>query len=56
MRVRKGRFSTSFVPASAASYRYAVIAVNDLDTDRGSTGWLAAAGPLTHQPCRASSL
>ncbi len=39
VRVRKGRFSTSFVPASSASYRYAVIAVNDLDTDRGSTGW-----------------
>jgi hypothetical protein len=39
VRVRKGRVSTSFVPASAGSYRYAVIAVNDLDTDRGSTGW-----------------
>ncbi len=39
----KGRFSASFVPAYAASYRYAVIAVNDVDTDRGSTGWLLAA-------------
>ena len=37
--MEKRPFRTSFVPASAGSYRYAVIAVNDLDTDRGSTGW-----------------
>jgi hypothetical protein len=39
VRVRRGRFSTSFVPAFSADYRYAVVAVNDADTDRGSTGW-----------------
>ena len=39
VRVRRGRFSTSFVPAFSASYRYAVISVNDADTDRASTGW-----------------
>jgi N-acetylmuramoyl-L-alanine amidase len=39
VRVRRGRFSTSFVPAYSADYRYAVIAVNDADTDRASTGW-----------------
>jgi N-acetylmuramoyl-L-alanine amidase len=39
VRARRGRFSTSFKPAVAASYRYAVIALNDADTDRGSTGW-----------------
>ena len=38
-RVRRGRFSTSFVPAFSAKYRYAVISVNDADTDRASTGW-----------------
>ena len=39
VRVRRGRFSTSFVPAFSANYRYAVISVNDADTDRASTGW-----------------
>jgi hypothetical protein len=39
VRVRRGRFSTSFVPAFSADYRYAVVSVNDADTDRGSTGW-----------------
>jgi N-acetylmuramoyl-L-alanine amidase len=39
VRVRRGRFSTSFVPAFRDSYRYAVIARSDDDTDRGSTGW-----------------
>jgi hypothetical protein len=39
VRARRGRFSTSFKPAVAATYRYAVIALNDADTDRGSTGW-----------------
>ena len=41
VRVRRGRFATSFVPAFAARYRYAVIAPNDEHTDRGSTGWLS---------------
>jgi len=39
VRARRGRFSTSFTPAVAATYRYAVIALNDADTDRASTGW-----------------
>jgi hypothetical protein len=39
VRTRAGRFSTSFVPAFRASYRYAVVAKSDTDTDRGSTGW-----------------
>jgi hypothetical protein len=39
-RVRRGRFRTSFVPGFRDRYRYAVIAVSDDDTDRGSTGWL----------------
>jgi N-acetylmuramoyl-L-alanine amidase len=38
---RRGRFRTSFVPAFRDSYRYAVVARSDDDTDRGSTGWLA---------------
>jgi hypothetical protein len=38
--VRHGRFTTSFVPLHRATYRYALIAPNDDDTDRGSTGWL----------------
>jgi hypothetical protein len=38
--VRRGRFSTSFVPAFADSYRYALVAPGDEDTDRGSTGWV----------------
>jgi hypothetical protein len=40
VRVRRGRFSTSFLPSAGARYRYAVIAANDDDTDRASTGWL----------------
>jgi hypothetical protein len=39
VRTRRGRFSTSFVPAFRAGYRYAVVAKSDDDTDRGSTGW-----------------
>jgi hypothetical protein len=39
VRARQGRFSSSFVPAFRALYRYAVIAKSDDDTDRGSTGW-----------------
>ena len=39
VRTHSGRFSSSFVPAFRASYRYAVIAKSDADTDRGSTGW-----------------
>jgi hypothetical protein len=39
VRVRRGRFRSSFVPAFRDSYRYAVIAKSDDDTDRGSTGW-----------------
>jgi hypothetical protein len=36
---RSGRFSSSFVPAFRAGYRYAVVVRSDADTDRGSTGW-----------------
>jgi hypothetical protein len=39
VRARRGRFRTSFVPAYRATYRYAVVAKVDDDTDRGSTGW-----------------
>jgi hypothetical protein len=39
VRTRAGRFSSSFVPAFRATYRYAVVAKSDIDTDRGSTGW-----------------
>ncbi|MEA2331790.1 MAG: hypothetical protein QOH58_1928 [Thermoleophilaceae bacterium] len=39
VRVRRGRFTASFVPAFRARYRYAVVAKTDADTDRGSTGW-----------------
>ena len=39
VRARRGRFSTSFVPAFSADYRYALVSVNDADTDRASTGW-----------------
>jgi len=39
VRARRGRFTTSFVPLSSGAYRYAVVSVNDADTDRGSTGW-----------------
>jgi hypothetical protein len=39
VRVRRGRFRASFVPAFRDRYRYAVIAKSDDDTDRGSTGW-----------------
>jgi hypothetical protein len=40
VRVRRGRFRTSFVPAFRDRYRYAVVVRSDEDTDRGSTGWL----------------
>jgi hypothetical protein len=40
VRARRGRFTSSFVPAFDAAYRYAVIARADDDTDRGSTGWV----------------
>ena len=39
VRARAGRFESSFVPAFRGSYRYAVVAKSDVDTDRGSTGW-----------------
>jgi N-acetylmuramoyl-L-alanine amidase len=39
VRTRRGRFSSSFVPAFRAPYRYAVVVKSDDDTDRGSTGW-----------------
>jgi hypothetical protein len=35
VRVRRGRFATSFVPAFRARYRYYAVAKADLDTDRG---------------------
>ena len=41
VRVRAGRFRSSFVPAYRATYRYAIVAKSDDDTDRGSTGWRA---------------
>ena len=34
VRARRGRFSSSFVPAFAARYRYFVVVKPDLDTDR----------------------
>ena len=34
-----GSFTSSFVPAFRATYRYAVVAKSDADTDRGSSGW-----------------
>jgi N-acetylmuramoyl-L-alanine amidase/Carboxypeptidase regulatory-like domain len=37
VRTRRGRFSTSFVPAFRARYRYYAVANSDLDTDRGAT-------------------
>jgi hypothetical protein len=40
IRVRRGRFRTSFVPAFRDRYRYSVVVKSDDDTDRGSTGWL----------------
>jgi hypothetical protein len=40
VRVRRGRFETSLVPAFRDRYRYSVVAKPDDDTDRGSTGWL----------------
>jgi N-acetylmuramoyl-L-alanine amidase len=36
-RTRRGGFSTSFVPAFRASYRYYAVTRSDLDTDRGVT-------------------
>ena len=38
-RARRGRFSASFVPADGGRYRYALVALNDADTDRASSGW-----------------
>jgi N-acetylmuramoyl-L-alanine amidase len=40
VRVRRGRFRASFVPAFRDRYRYSVVTKSDDDTDRGSTGWL----------------
>jgi hypothetical protein len=37
VRTRRGGFSTSFVPAFRASYRYYAVVRSDLDTDRGAT-------------------
>ena len=58
VRARRGRFTTSFVPAFRASYRYYAVVKSDDDTDRGSSGPSAplAPGALTHQPCFRSSL
>jgi hypothetical protein len=39
-RTRRGRFSTSFVPAFRARYRYYAVAKSDLDTDRGVSATL----------------
>jgi hypothetical protein len=39
VRVRRGRFETSFIAAFRDRYRYSVVAKSDDDTDRGSTGW-----------------
>jgi hypothetical protein len=36
---RRGTFKSSFVPAFRATYRYAVVAKADADTDRGSSKW-----------------
>ena len=40
IRVRRGRFESSFVAAFRDRYRYSVVAKSDDDTDRGSSGWL----------------
>ena len=40
VRSRRGRFSSSFVPAFRASYRYYTVAKADLDTDRGATDFV----------------
>jgi hypothetical protein len=37
VRTSRGRFTTSFVPAFRASYRYYAAVRSDLDTDRGAT-------------------
>jgi N-acetylmuramoyl-L-alanine amidase len=37
VRVRKGRFKTSFVAGRSGRYRYYLVAPSDLDTDRGAT-------------------
>jgi hypothetical protein len=39
VRVRKGEFEGSFVPAFRALYRYQVVAKSDDDTDRAATEW-----------------
>jgi hypothetical protein len=36
-RTRQGRFTTSFVPAFRAAYRYYAVVRSDLDTDRGAS-------------------
>ena len=37
LRTRRGRFTTSFVPAFRARYRYYAVTKPDLDTDRGAS-------------------
>jgi hypothetical protein len=37
LRTRRGRFSTSFLPAFRARYRYYAVTKPDLDTDRGAS-------------------
>ena len=37
VRVRRGRFATSFTPRRPGVYRYYVVAAPDLDTDRGAS-------------------
>jgi N-acetylmuramoyl-L-alanine amidase len=40
VRARLGRFETTFVASFRDRYRYAVVAKQDDDTDRATTGWL----------------
>jgi hypothetical protein len=40
VRVRRGRFRTTFLAAFRDRYRYAVVAKPDDDTDRGTTAWM----------------
>jgi N-acetylmuramoyl-L-alanine amidase len=39
VRTRAGQFSSSFVPAFRAMYRYQVVSKSDDDTDRAATDW-----------------
>lgn len=39
VRARRGRFATTFSPPGPGLYRYYVVAVPDLDTDRGASEW-----------------